>query len=294
MFRITLRGFWKGVVPVSAVAPRLGASPVVFNGRGRRPWASVNVITAHDGFTLGDLVSYNDKHNEANGEENRDGTSDNQSWNCGAEGPSADPAVVTLRASQMRGLLVTLLLSQGVPMLLAGDEFARSQEGNNNAYCQDNAISWINWDISPEGEALQRFVRRLTALRREYPMLRGTQFLTGALNRRRKVKDVTWISPAGTEMTPEDWGRPEARVLGMLLADTRRRVSTSDPTDARLLLVFNGHHEPAAIVLPDSGGPAWRLLLDTTADDAAPDACPAGGHDTVPPRAVRLFTTEDV
>ena len=173
-----MRAFWKGdegVLP--ELATRITASGDLFNRRGRKPWASVNFITAHDGFTLNDLVSYNDKHNEANGEENRDGHSDNKSWNHGAEGPTDDPAIVELRERQTRYMLATLLLSQGTPMLLAGDEFGRTQQGNNNAYCQDNEISWVNWNHGERGEALTRFVQRLTRLRREYAVLRQSRFL---------------------------------------------------------------------------------------------------------------------
>ena len=173
-FRDTVRDFWRGEAPASAVAPRLCASGDIFNHRGRKPWASVNFITAHDGFTLNDLVSYDDRHNEANGEDNKDGHSDNRSWNCGVEGPTDDEEVNALRGRQRRNFLATLLLSQGTPMLLAGDEFARTQQGNNNAYCQDNEISWVDWKIGEEGEALIRFVRQLTALRHKYPILRRT------------------------------------------------------------------------------------------------------------------------
>ena len=155
-FRDTVRDFWRGEAPASALAPRLCASADMFNHRGRKPWASVNFVTAHDGFTLNDLVTYNDKHNEANGEDNNDGSSDNRSWNCGAEGPTDDPEINALRERQMRNMLATLLLSQGTPMLLAGDEFGRTQHGNNNAYCQDNEISWVNWDIAREGPVADR------------------------------------------------------------------------------------------------------------------------------------------
>src|SRR5689334_8667852 len=201
-FRDEIRDFWRGEAPASALAPRLTASGELFNHGGRRPSASVNFITAHDGFTLNDLVSYNEKHNEANGEENRDGHSHNRSWNCGAEGPTDDPEINALRERQMRNFLATLLLSQGTPMLLAGDEFARSQKGNNNAYCQDNDLSWLHWEIDERGRRLTRFVQRLTQLRHEYPVLRKSHFLNGQFDERIGAKDLIWVNATGEEMTP--------------------------------------------------------------------------------------------
>src|ERR1700759_3055521 len=188
-YRDTVRDFWRGEAPASALAPRLCASGDIFNHRGRKPWASVNFITAHDGFTLNDLVSYNDRHNEANGEDNNDGNSDNRSWNSGAEGPTDDEEVISLRVRQMRNFLATLLLSQGTPMLLAGDEFARSQQGNNNAYCQDNEISWVDWNLNADAEALIRFVQRLCEMRHRYPILHRNRFLTGTVDADLDIKD---------------------------------------------------------------------------------------------------------
>ncbi len=199
-FRDTTRAFWKAEAPASAMAARLSASAGEFNRRGRRPWSSVNFVTAHDGFTLNDAVSYNAKHNEANGEDNRDGTDNNISWNCGVEGPTDDPAINAVRARQIRNMLATLLLSQGTPMLLAGDEFGRSQGGNNNAYNQDNEISWLDWSIGARGEQLIRFVQELTALRHRYPILRRGRYLTGALDPHSGVRDVTWLNALGQEM----------------------------------------------------------------------------------------------
>jgi len=181
--RDTVRDYWKGAATASQIAPRLCASGDIYDHLGRRPWASVNFLAAHDGFTLNDVVTYNDKHNEANGEENRDGSSDNRSWNCGVEGPTDDPAVNTLRSRQIRNLLGTLLLSQGTPMLLAGDEFGRTQRGNNNAYCHDDEISWFDWNFDDKGRSLVEFVRKLCALRRKYPILRRNRFLTGRTTR---------------------------------------------------------------------------------------------------------------
>jgi glycogen operon protein len=288
-FRDTVRGFWKGDVPVRDLAPRLCASPDEFRHRGRRPWASINFVTAHDGFTLHDLVSYNDKHNEANGEDNRDGTNNNRSWNCGAEGATDDPGVRALRARQMRNFLATILLSQGVPMIVAGDEFGRTQQGNNNAYCQDNEISWLDWNIGEDGNALQRVVSRLIAIRRTHPMLRNRWFLTGRIDRKRKVRDVDWISPAGTPMKPEDWARDDLHCLGMLLADTRLRRFTPDWSDARLLLIFNAHHESVPMTLPDSRVGPWSLQLDTGRDETPAVDVPGGATYDVPARTVLMF-----
>src|ERR1700729_2147326 len=204
-FRDTVRDFWRGESNAKALAPRLCASPDKFNHRGRKPWASVNFVTAHDGFTLADCVSYNDKHNEANGEDGKDGSSSNRSWNCGAEGPTDDEAVNVLRERQMRNILATLILAQGTPMALAGDEFGRTQQGNNNAYCQDNQISWIDWELGDKGKSLVRFVQKITALRHKYPILRRNRFLTGSYDEELEVKDLTWINASGHEMRSEDW-----------------------------------------------------------------------------------------
>src|ERR1700755_2907105 len=199
-FRDTVRDFWRAEAPPSALAPRLLGSGDVFNRMGRRSWASVNFITAHDGFTLNDWASYNDKHNEANGEGNRDGSSNNHSWNCGAEGPTDDPDICSLRERQKRNMLATLLLAQGTPMVLAGDEFGRTQEGNNNAYCQDNEISWVNWNFGEKEVDLAEFVRKVIVLRQSFPILRRSRFLTGEYNPDLDVRDVRWLSPAGQDI----------------------------------------------------------------------------------------------
>jgi isoamylase len=266
-FRNAARDFWNGDAPADALAPRLCASGDIFNRMGRLPWSSVNFVTAHDGFTLADLVSYNEKHNEANGEDNRDGTSDNRSWNCGVEGPTEDAAILALRARQARNFLATLLLSQGTPMLLAGDEFGRTQRGNNNAYCQDNEISWLDWSASDSGAPLQQFVRELTALRTKFPILRRRRFLTGQYDEEYGVKDVTWIAPSGEEMQQQDWSA-EAKCFGMLMDGRSQSQGLRERgTDATLLLVFNSHHEPADLTLPPcNGGSAWRLLIDTAVE----------------------------
>jgi isoamylase len=264
-FRDTVRDYWRSEASAAALAPRLCASADLFNHRGRKPSASVNFVTAHDGFTLNDLVSYNDKHNEANGEDNRDGSSDNRSWNCGAEGPTDDPEVTRLRERQKRNLLATLLLSQGTPMLLAGDEFGRTQKGNNNAYCQDNEISWVDWSHDAGGRALIDFVQTLTGLRRRYPILRFTRFLTGALNEELGVKDVTWISATGAEMKTEEWSDGNTRCFGMLLDGRAQPTGIRQRgQEATLLLVFNAWHDVVNFTLPQgNGGGQWLLRLDT-------------------------------
>jgi glycogen operon protein len=264
-FRDTVRDFWKGAAPVAAVAKRLTASGEVFNRLGRRPWCSINFVTAHDGFTLNDVVSYNDKHNEANGENNEDGSNDNRSWNCGAEGPTEDPAINLLRERQIRNMLSTLLLSQGTPMLLAGDEFGRTQQGNNNAYCQDNEISWLNWELSDKGRSLLEFTRTLCRLRHQYPILRRNRFLTGAHDEEIDVKDLTWITAAGDEMQQSHWDDPLARSFGMLI-DGRARPSgvRQRGTEATLFIVMNAYHDFVEFTLPvASGGGGWTLVLDT-------------------------------
>jgi isoamylase len=273
-FRDTVRDFWRGEAPASALAPRLCASPDNFNHLGRQPWASVNFVTAHDGFTLNDVVSYNEKHNEANGEDNRDGHSHNRSWNHGAEGPTDDVAIKGLRKRQMKNMLATLLLAQGTPMLLAGDEFARTQRGNNNAYGQDNEISWVDWNLDEPAERLIRFVKKLTGLRHRYPILRRTRFLTGVYNEDLGVKDVTWINASGREMQEADWKDGGTRCFGMLL-DGRAQTSgiKQRGKEATLLIIFNSWHDVVKFTLPDAPGqnngnaPAWELVADTNMPD---------------------------
>ncbi len=289
-FRDTVRSFWKGDDTAGALAPRLCASSDIFNRRGRKPWSSVNFVTAHDGFTLNDLVSYNDKHNEANGENNQDGSSNNHSWNCGAEGPTTDAAINALRAKQMRNMLATLLLSQGTPMVTAGDEFARTQKGNNNAYCQDNDISWVNWAMAGKGRSLVDFVQELTAIRKQYPILRRNRFLTGAFNEELGIKDVTWIHPSGDEMKEESWKTD--RCFGMLIdgraqpTGLRRRGA-----DATLLITFNSFHEAVPFAIPATiGSEHWCLLLDTNSDlTIEAKNFRSGDKYEVAPRSLQLF-----
>ena len=268
-FRDHVRDFWRGQAAASVITPRLCASGDFFNRQGRKAWASVNFITAHDGFTLNDVVSYNEKHNEANGENNRDGSSDNRSWNCGAEGPTDDPAINAFRQRQMRGMLGTLLFSQGTPMIVAGDEFARTQRGNNNAYCQDNEISWLDWNLAKQNQAQIAFVQRLIALRHKYPVLRRSRFLTGEYNEELKLKDVTWINANGSEMQGSQWADPNMRCLGMLM-DGRAQTSGVKQLghDATLLLVLNVYQDVVQFTLPRcAGGDQWSLLVDTNIPD---------------------------
>jgi isoamylase len=296
-FRDTARDFWRGKAAPASLAPRLCASGDIFNHRGRKPWSSVNFITAHDGFTLADLVSYDERHNEANGEENRDGTSDNRSWNHGTEGPTDDPAIQSLRARQMRNLLASLLLSQGTPMLLAGDEFARTQRGNNNAYCQNNEIGWVDWECAASGAEQIELVRQLTELRRRFPILRRSRFLTGTYNDELGVKDVTWINAGGFEMRPEDWQDSAMRCFGMLMDGRAQPTGLRQRgEDQTVLLVLNAHSDLVDFTLPEAaGGDRWSLVLDTNivvAADAQPAeaAFPTGSAYGVTGRSLLLFS----
>jgi isoamylase len=290
-FRDAARDFWKGDASAAAIVPRLCASGDIFDRDGRRPFASVNFITAHDGFTLNDTVTYNEKHNEANGEDGKDGSSDNRSWNCGAEGPTDDPAINALRARQIRNMLATLLLAQGTPMLLAGDEFGRTQQGNNNAYCQDSDISWLNWESAEKGQALTEFVAKLTKLRHDYAILRRNRFLRGINNEELGVKDVTWINASGAEMQDSQWGDDGMRCFGMLI-DGRAQPTgiRKRGGDATILLVFNGAAEGGNFTLPPcAGGDEWTLMIDTNRPEAERDVFKIGDAYTVTGRSVLAF-----
>jgi len=277
-YRDAVRSYWKGEGGlIGELAYRLTGSSDLYDHGGRRPYASVNFVTAHDGFTLRDLVSYNVKHNEANGEENRDGTDDNRSWNCGVEGPTEDPAVNALRFRQMRNFFATLILSQGVPMLSMGDEVARTQHGNNNAYCQDNEGSWFDWNFGPAERDLFGFVRRLLRIRKRHPVFRRRRFFQGAPIKGTGVKDIVWLHPEGREMTDEEWHQSFARCLGVFLAgegleeyDERgRRLK-----DENFLLLLNAHHETIPFRLPAFGrgdGAGWRVVVDTFSGDREKD-----------------------
>jgi isoamylase len=264
-YRDCVRDYWRGqVAGVGELAYRLTGSSDLYQGDGRSPFSSINFITAHDGFTLRDLVSYNEKHNQANGEQNRDGTDDNRSWNCGIEGETDDPVVRALRARQQRNLLATLILSEGCPMLLAGDEVGRTQRGNNNAYCQDDEISWLDW--SDVDEHLLDFTRRLIALRAEQPVLRRQRFFAGQVGRGQRRKDVVWLDDEGTEMTEAEWDDESRRSLAMLLNGDEIPDHTADGRQIRgdtLLVILHSHHKDMSWQLPRGWGDHWEVLLDT-------------------------------
>jgi isoamylase len=293
-FRDTVRDFWRSEASASALTPRLCASGDTFNHRGRRPWASVNFVTAHDGFTLNDLVSYNEKHNEANGEDNNDGHSNNRSWNCGVEGPTDDAEINALRQRQMRNLIATLLLSQGTPMVLSGDEFARTQRGNNNAYCQDNELNWVDWGLQKRGESLVRFVSKLTKMRHRYPILRRNRFLTGEYIEELGMKDVTWMNANGCEMEEEQWQDPTMRCFGMLL-DGRAQTTgiRQRGKEATLLLVFNGSDAAVEFELPAyPDREQWLRLIDTNIPDEDPQPFTSSQMYTVTARSLLLFALD--
>ena len=284
-YRDTMRAHWKGDGGlIGDFARRLTGSSDFYEHSGRKPYASVNFITAHDGFTLHDLVSYNGKHNEANGEDNRDGTDNNNSWNCGVEGPTDDPDIIALRARQKRNLLATLMLSQGVPMLVAGDEMGRTQQGSNNAYCQDNEMSWVNWKLSRDDREFLAFAQRVIALRREHPVFRRRHFFQGRALRGSGSKDMHWLKPDGSEMTDREWAHDFARCLGVYLSgeEMDERDRRGRPVrDDNFLLLFNSHHEPIAFRLPVLGHDGqWQSLLDTDlAEGLEPDGWFNGGDD---------------
>ncbi|TWV33853.1 glycogen debranching protein GlgX [Streptomyces misionensis] len=277
-YRDAVRDFWRAEPgSLGEFASRLTGSSDLYQHSRRRPRASVNFVTAHDGFTLRDLVSYNEKHNEANGEDNRDGESHNRSWNCGAEGDTDDPAVLELRARQQRNLLATLLLSQGIPMLCHGDELGRSQRGNNNAYCQDNEISWIDWKLTDEQRGLADFTRHLIALRAAHPVLRRRRFFRGetATNAAQPLPDLMWLRPDAREMTGRDWQRGDAHSVGVFLngdAIAERDEYGRRLIDDSFLLLLNGYWEPVDFRLPDhTFAERWTTLVDTADPEGVPD-----------------------
>lgn len=275
-YRDTVRRFWRGDEgQVAELCYRLTGSSDLYQDDGRRPFASINFVTAHDGFTLNDLVSYNEKHNEANGEENKDGTNDNLSWNCGIEGPTDDPDIINLRERQKRNFLATILLSQGVPMLCGGDELGRTQRGNNNAYCQDNELSWHDWELDERREALLSFTKRLIQIRREHPALRRRKFFQGRPIRGTDIKDIMWLRPDGQEMNDEDWNSSWVRCIGMLLeGEALREVGENgEPViDDTLLITFNSHIEPIQFTIPlSSEGAKWEMVIDTDASSLTND-----------------------
>jgi glycogen operon protein len=288
-YRDTVRDFWRGEpATVGELASRLTGSSDLYQADTRRPVASINFVTAHDGFTLRDLVSFNEKHNEANGEGNADGDSHNRSWNCGAEGESADPGVLACRAKQQRNLLTTLFLSQGVPMLLGGDELGRTQRGNNNAYCQDSEISWVNWDEIDQ--PLLDFARWLIAFRRDHPMFRRRRWFQGRPIR--GTLDIGWFKPDGQSMTDEDWDAWHARSLGVFL--NGKAIQSHDErgrsiTDASFILLFNAHFEAVQWVIPKGYGKAWMVILDTARLQPEPEPRPVAARVTAQPRSIVLL-----
>ena len=280
---------------IPELASRLTGSSDVFDRNGRRPRASVNFVTAHDGMTLHDLVSYNSKHNEANGDENRDGPDQNHSWNCGVEGPTDDPQVRNLRAQLKRNMLAMLFLSQGVPMLLAGDEIGRTQLGNNNAYCQDNDISYVQW-ASVEDPDLVDFTRYLIKLRREHPVFRRTRFFYGDVERQRGLKDISWIAPDGSEMQAEMWEETWRQSLGALLGgetgDRFVNLSGYPELDDTFFLMMNAHGHDVEFTLPSAGPRAhWELLFETVCPDPLAAGTPfdAGSPYALRARSVALL-----
>jgi isoamylase len=297
IYRDNVRSFWRGDPgQIDDLAFRLTGSSDLYERGGRRPYASINFVTAHDGFTLADLVSYNDKHNEANQEGNRDGHDHNISWNHGAEGPTEDPEILGLRARQMRNFLATLLLSQGVPMLVAGDEFARTQRGNNNAWCQDNEVSWLDWEWTEAQRELLEFTREVIRIFHQHPVLRRRKFFQGRKIRGAEIKDISWFRPDGKEMSEEDWRNPQARTLGVRLAGDA--ISEVDErgnriVDDTLLLLLNAHHEPVSFLLPaHRRGVRFDLLLDTREPDGRPrrqTTIKGGAAYELLPRSLALF-----
>jgi glycogen operon protein len=293
-YRNTARDYWRSVEGrLPELATRFAGSADLFGDDGRQPFASVNFLTAHDGFTLDDLVSYRDKHNEANGENNKDGTNDNRSWNCGADGPTGDPDIRALRAKQQRNFLAFLALSQGVPMLLGGDEIGRVQRGNNNAYCQDNAISWHDWQLDDERRDMLAFAQRVVQLRHAHPALRRRRWLTGRETMGSGAPDVAWFRPDGAEMRLEDWRDPYARALGVFLNGDEipgREADGRPIVDARFLILLNAWWDPFdfAVAGPPYGA-NWQRVLDTA--DPAVAAHPVGDRVTVAGRSLVVLQT---
>jgi isoamylase len=296
-YRDCVRRFWKGEGGrVSEFASRLSGSSDLYMQSGRAPYASINFITAHDGFCLQDLVSYNDKHNEANGENNKDGADDNHSWNCGAEGPTDDAGVIALRERQKRNLMSTLLFSQGVPMILSGDELSHEQHGNNNVYCQDNEISWLNWKLDERKESFLAFVKKVSALWRTHPVFKRRKFFQGRSIRSAGVTDITWLEPSGRDMSDDAWNAEFVKCLGVRLAgdliaeiDEHGNPIVGDT----LLVLFNAHYEEISFTLPVTNpGHCWEVLLDTAVDALAPPHVLSGSDSYVlPGRSTVLMRT---
>jgi isoamylase len=319
-YRDTVRDFWRGEPgTLGEFASRLTGSSDLYKADGRRPYASINFVTAHDGFTLHDLVSYNDKHNEANGEDGNDGESHNRSWNCGVEGPTDDPAVLALRDRQQRNFITTLMLSQGVPMMLHGDEMGRTQNGNNNVYCQDNPTSWVDWSLLEENASLVGFTAGVIALRHAHPVFRRRRFFAGrpiarprrvdGQNRWSGLPDIAWFQPSGQEMTGEDWDSGFGKCVVAFL--NGQGISEADPrgervTDDSFLLCLNAHYEDLEVTLPGAEyGERWAIVVDTAAGEvitlsvapgivaAEPPVTKGGGTHLVPARSVLVLQRLD-
>jgi len=302
-YRDTVRDYWRGEpATLGEFASRLTGSSDLYEANGRRPYASINFVTAHDGFTLRDLVSYNDKHNEANGEGSRDGESHNRSWNGGVEGETDDPAVLELRARQQRNYLATLILSQGVPMILHGDEFGRTQQGNNNAYCQDNEISWVDWALAEDNTELLHFTRDIIALRKENPVFRRRRFFEGNPHHldETELGEIAWFTPSAEHMSGADWSAGYSRSVAVFL--NGEAIVEPDDRGERVigdsfLLLFNAHHEDIDFVLPDGDyGGLWSLALDTAMPELDPEVITiqAGKSVTVTARSIIVMRREDI
>ncbi|CAB0655370.1 glycogen debranching enzyme GlgX [Corynebacterium diphtheriae] len=301
-YRDTVRDFWRGEPStLGEFASRLTGSSDLYANNGRRPTASINFITAHDGFTLNDLVSYNHKHNDANGEDGRDGESHNRSWNCGEEGPTEDPRINKLRARQRRNFLTTLLLSQGTPMIAHGDEMARTQNGNNNVYCQDNETSWMDWELADKNAALVEFTKRLITIRRNHPVFRRRRFLAGGpLGSEVGDRDIAWLVPSGKLMGQSDWDFAFGKSL--MVYFNGKAIQEPDARGQRIeddsfIMMFNAYHEPIDFTLPDTEfGPAWKLIVDTNVDTGYPDEAKtlrAGDSITVEARSTLILRLVD-
>ena len=299
MYRDTMRDFWRSHTAVGAFARRFTGSSDLYQSDGRRPFASINYVTSHDGFTLHDLVTYNEKRNEANGEGNADGTTDNRSWNCGVEGETDDDAVNALRERQVRNFLATLMLSQGVPMLLAGDELGRTQRGNNNAYCQDNEISWYDWNLDERERGLLEYTRRLIEIRRTHPVFQRRKFFKGRRIHGSDIRDITWFRPDGKEMTDDEWEAGWVRTVGIRLggeALDEMDEAGNLVTDDTFLLLLNAHHDALPFILTASRAEhEWELLLDTTDPNPRPEPrrFPAGSPFDLTGRSFALFRRID-
>ncbi len=297
-YRDCVRRFWKGDGgTTNEVATRLAGSSDLYQGDGRKPHASVNFIICHDGFTLEDLVSYNDKHNEANGEENRDGANDNASWNCGAEGPTDDAGIKALRARQKRNLIATLLLSQGVPMICAGDELSHTQKGNNNAYCQDNELTQLNWELDDEQKQFLEFVRAVTTVWAEQPVFQRRDFFQGRPLRGETIKDISFFEPSGKEMSDNAWGAGYVKCLGLRLAGDQ--IGDVDDhgepiVGETFLLLLNAHHEPIPFALPTTKPEhVWETVFDTAVTRKEPEYMDGGKEYKLEGRSMAVLRTRE-